>query len=124
MDIDEKIREWDDNNEHFLGEDLDQGKLNRLNRIKSLCLEISGMDNRIQYTAYPFDNRSRNGFAILDLPKLLFCTDEKLIRRLADLFYASDFVSLSTLSGALRISCGIHDMWSKWGYDNDAEHVE
>ena len=111
-----------DNAEHFLGEVLDEEKMVRLIKLRAICRKIEEAEPCIKYKAYPFSNRNRNGMVILDFPQVLFCTDRRVISSLSAALAISDNVSASTLCGNLRLSFGIHDMWSKYGYDNDMEH--
>ena len=110
-----------DNNESFLGEELDEEKMEQLNRLKNICVEIGKREKGIKYSAYPFSNRSQNAFVMLDFPRLLFCTDKKVMRLLSQALTISDDFSSTALAGELRVCFGIHNMWTKWRYDEQGQ---
>jgi hypothetical protein len=116
------IRKADDDNEHFLGEVLDEEKKARLDRIRALCREISDEEPEIRANFLPFSNRSRNGTASLIFPSMLFCANANVNAKLSEIFSMTDAFVTTTLQGTLKLSFIVHDMWSKFGYDNDMEH--
>lgn len=116
------IRKADDDNEHFLGEVLDEEKKKRLDAIRSLCRDIADAEPEISASFLPFSNRSRNGTASLVFPSLLFCANAKVNAKLSEIFSLTDAFITTTLQGNLKLSFIVHDMWKEFGYDNDMEH--
>ena len=110
-------RLFDDANERFHGDVLDEKKMDRLNRLRAVCRAVSDAEPSIKFTAYPFSDRSQNGMVILDFPKVMFCTSRQAISAISQAFALSDDITTTTLAGNLRISFGVHNMWSDFHYD-------
>lgn len=108
-----------DINERFVGDVINEEKLKKLNGIRELCRKIAERDHDIKYTARPFSNRNQNGMVILDFPSVVFCTDDGVMKRLSDAFYAAESVAFSTLGGNLRITFGVRDMWNEYHYEDE-----
>ena len=120
--LDSKIRMWIDDNEHFLGEEIDTEKMKRFDRIRALCLDVSEADPDIWDSYPPFTERSRNGMACLEMPSVKFQSNPTVLKALSQLFAEADACITSAIGGELRITFVVHDMWKKFGYDNDLEH--
>ena len=117
------FRALEDDNEHFLGIDLDEEKMNRLNAMRDACRKIVDLNPRIKSPFYPFDTTCRNAFVSLVFPEIEFMNDKTVTSLIGALFSAADDVVLrSREDGTILMSFGLHDMWDKFGYDNDMEH--
>ena len=118
MDIFDQI----DQNEHFLGEVLDDAKMKRMANIRSICEQLEKLEPAIVEDSFPFTERSRNGSVAIVYPKVKFITDKRVCDLMAKAFAAADDFCVSCLEGKIRITFGIHDMWKKFSYDNDESH--
>ena len=109
--IDDKI----DENEHFLGKELDEKKMERLNKLRELSVRFAKGERGVTYEAFPFSNRSRNAMVLLDIPATVFIVSPQSVHTLAEIFSLSDDVSFAVSEDKkkIRISFGIHDMWTK-----------
>ena len=121
-DLSSIIRKANDDNEHFLGEVLDEKKMERLKKIRTMCREIAEAEPEISAKFMPFSNESRNGTASLIFPQLLFCANDKVNGKLSDVFHLSDAFVITAMGERIKLSFIVHDMWTKFGYDNDMEH--
>ena len=106
-----------DVNELFVGDELDQAKLDKLNRLRDLCREIAETEEGIRARVFPFSNANRNGMAGLDFRKFAFCSNRKVMRTLAQVLASADDFSLSAADDGVRMCFGIHDMWEHFHYD-------
>ena len=109
-------RVFGDANERFVGDVLNEEKMKTLTKLRAVCREISEREPRIKYTAQPFSNRSENAFVALDFPKVLFCADAAVLNRISEACAIATDICTSTLTGGLRITFGINDMWTEFHY--------
>ncbi len=106
-----------DANERFIGEELDEEKMDKLNKLKVICVEIGTREPEIRYRACAFSNLERNASVMLDFPRVYFGTEKGVMLLIAEAMGVADYFSTSTLGDGLRLTFGIHDMWSKFRYD-------
>lgn len=112
------VGEVADYNDSFRGDEINEDKLEKLNRMKKICGEICELDPRIDAPFMPFDKTCRNGTAQIMLPYLLFTTDDKVRSRISSLVVAADDLAFSALDGEhIRITFGLHDMWTAFHYE-------
>lgn len=124
MSLDSYIRKLDDDIDHFIGEELDEEKMEQLKKLRSVCRRIAELSPDIKATFLPFSNRSINGTAFLELPRVTAETNTTVSRFLGRAFTLSDAFGISAREDGTGITIGfvVHNMWSKFGYDNDMEH--
>ena len=123
MSFDSWLNKTIDDNEHFLGEELDQEKMDRLNRLRDLSARFAKGERGVSYSAFPFSNRSRNAMITIDVPSVFFTASSRSMQTISEITALSDFVSFAVVAdGKIRIGFGVHDMWTKFGYTNDMEH--
>lgn len=118
------FRALEDDIEHFLGIELNEEKMERLNAMRDACRRIAELEPQISNPFYPFDNKQRNASVKLETKNPLWTFNPDAIRLLSELFSLADNVSICVVDGTdtIRIMFSITDMWSKFGYDNDLEH--
>ena len=118
-----KLRMWEDDAEHFLGEELDPRRMETLDRVHALCRRLVEMEPSISLPFMPFTNRSKNALVQLLFPAPFFMFGGETMHLLGQIIALADDVTLAaTGDGRIAVTCGIENMWSRWGYDNDLEH--
>ncbi len=120
MDIDSIMRKLGDDNDNFLGEDLDKEKEKRIKCIGKLCEQIAERESYTTAHLYPISERSQNAIVSIDTRGFLF--DRGTLDRLCEILKLADDVTFAEVDGAMRISFGVHNMWKKHGYINDTDH--
>ena len=120
MDIDSIMRKLGEENENFIGEDLNEEKEKRITRIGELCEQIAEHEPYTSARLFPISERSRNAMVSLDTRRFLF--DRETLDKLSEILRLADDVSFADLDGATRISFGVRDMWKKHGFINDLDH--
>lgn len=118
------FRMIEDDNEHFLGIEINEDKLNRLNKMRELCRNIAEIEPQCSNPFYPFDNKRSNGAVKLEMHTPFWTFEPRVITMLSELLSMADDVSICAIEGTdtIRIMCSVHEMWNKHGYDNDMEH--
>lgn len=109
-------------NETFIGTDLDSEKMARLNAMRELCEKITVADPRIINTPLPVLDTNKHAGVRLEIPALLFTAKEDAIHALGELFRLSDAVTIVAKDGEkVKITCDVQDMWktntNKPGHD-------
>lgn len=107
-----------DDDELFVGETLNDRKMDQLVALRELCLDISNAEPSIKYDAYPFSNHSQNGIVILDFPEILFCASRRVMVRLSKAISLADDITMSTLGGGIRFSFGVQNMWADFHFED------
>ena len=116
------FRYLEDNIEHFLGIEVNEKKLARLNEMQQLCRELADADRSIKNRFKPFSTKDKNASVALDIQSPLWTFDTSIAKKIARLFEMSDgFAIASGDDGSVRITFDVLDMWDKFGYDNDME---
>ena len=122
MTIDGFFRTWEDDTEHFLGIEINETKMERLNKMRDLCREIASRDRSITAPFHPFSTKEKNASVFLEITSPLWTFDTTITKKLAELFSLADGFAIAEGDGSIRITFDILDMWDKFGYDNDMEH--
>lgn len=118
----DEFKEICDETDHFLGKKLNAEKKKQLDQLFALCKSIAKADRKIAFEAMPFTERSRNGMAVLDMPRLGFYTEPPVRELLAKALELADAFGTSTGGNKITISFFVHDMWDEWGRTDDEEH--
>ena len=117
------FRMLEDDTEHFLGIEINENKLNKLNTMQRLCREIANRDSGIANRFRPFSTNDKNASVSLDIKNPLWTHDAVIIQTLSELMGMADGFALATCEdGTMRMTFNILDMWDRFGYDNDMEH--
>lgn len=116
------FRTWEDNTEHFLGIEINEKKMERLNKMRSLCREVASRDSGITAPFNPFSTKEKNASVFLEFTSPLWTFDTTITNKLSELFSMADGFAIAEGDGSIRITFDILDMWDKFGYDNDMEH--
>ena len=113
-----------DDAEHFLGLELNEKKMETLNRMRDLCRAIAEIEPQVKSPFVPFYNKCRNASVMLEARNPFWTFDSRVLKLLAELLSMADNMSVCIVEGTdtIRIMCSIKDMWDKFGYDNDMEH--
>lgn len=98
-------------NDDFVGHELDEEKLARLNTMKAFCAAIKEEDETIQQPFFPFDNRSRHAGVQLIFPSVTFLESRKAISNLSALFAASDDVTITVDGETVAMTFSVRDIW-------------
>lgn len=107
----EKAEENDD----FLGVELDEAKKKRLDAIGKLCEQVASLNSTAKYKRTMLDNQSRHGMEQIEWKSLALLTDRKTLDALSELFRLSDNVWLaSPVGGGILMSFCVCDIWSRW----------
>lgn len=124
MTIEGFFRTWEDDTEHFLGIEINEKKMDRLNRMRDLCRRIEEAEPQIRNRFDPFDNRRRSASVILEARNPFWTFNSAVVKLLSELVSMADDIAVCIVEGTdtLRLTCNISDMWDKSGYDNDMEH--
>ena len=124
MTIEGFFRTWQDDTEHFLGIELNEKKMERLNKMRDLCRRIAEAEPQIRNPFDPFDNRRRSGSVRLEARSPFWTFSGEAVKLLSELLSMADDVAVCVVAGTdtLRLTCSISDMWDESGYDNDMEH--
>ena len=114
----------EDDNEHFLGIDLNEEKMQRLNAMRDLCVAIADKERGIKNRFRPFTNKERHGSVSLELKSPVWSFDPTVAKLLSKLFAMSDGFAATIVEGTdtIRLTFDVRDMWTQHGYDNDMEH--
>ena len=119
-DIYEYARDQEIENEAFVGDVLNEKKMERLNTLKYFCKELVKAEPHIKYDETLLDNWSRNGTVSLIFPTVIYIDDARVQTIMAGLFKMADDYVISSLGGdCITMTFGIHDMWSEFHYDYD-----
>lgn len=108
---------WAQENETFRGDELDEKKTERLERLQAICAEITERDGEIERPFLPFDSSCRNGGVQLKISTPFFCRDNRVRCLLADLLTEADSVWISAAENCVTLSADVLDMWSKFHYE-------
>ena len=108
-----------DINDYFVGDEIDQEKLERLNRMRDICREICEKESGVAAPLFPFSNRERNGTVKLEMKNPFWTFSAAVMKRVAALFSMSDDAAIAIPEGTdiIRITFGVHDMWKEFHYD-------
>ncbi len=99
-------------NDDFVGHELDEEKLARLNTMKALCKMVTEEEEQITQPFFPFDNRRRHAGVQLVLPCVIFMENRKPISALSALFGAADDVTIAVADdGHVRLTFSVRDIW-------------
>ena len=99
-------------NETFVGADLDTEKMERLDAMRALCEKIGAAEPRITTTPLPVLDTHRHGGVRLELPSLIFTANKEAIHALGEIFRLSDSVTVIVKDGeTVRITCDVHNIW-------------
>lgn len=101
----------------FRGDVLDEDKIARLKRIIALCQKVSELEPDVSARGVPFDNESQHGIVIVDFPPIMACANKSVVQALSEVFSLADDFGFSDLGGTIRLSIGVHDIWSVYHYD-------
>lgn len=105
-------------NEAFRGDVLNDEQMKRLDKLRRLCMDISGMNEHIESPFCVFDKYTRNGSAQLKFPNVEFIIDKNVIERIGELFAEADDFCISCLGGdGIIMTFGIREMWSAYHHD-------
>ena len=124
MTIEGFFRTWEDDTEHFLGEKLNEKKMERLNAMRDLCAALADKESGIRHRFRPFTNKDRHGSVALELKSPVWTFDLSVTKLLSRLFDMTDSFAAAIVeeTGAIRLTFDVQNMWTKYGYDNDMEH--
>lgn len=100
----------------FRGIDFNRDKAERLQRMQELCKRLYELDKRITNVFVPFDKTCINASVSIVLPAVYSSSEERIIECLSELFEEADDVFFSALSGDVKMSFSILDMWSEYKY--------
>lgn len=106
-------------NERYVGDVLDESKMNRLNKMRALCRNAAESDPQIGVKTLPFSNRSRNGTAMLLLPSAFFCADRCALRSVSEAVALADALTVVSVGEQLRVSLIVLDMWSEYHLEQE-----
>lgn len=102
--------------ERFRGIELNKEKAERLHIMQELCKRLHELDKRITNAFVPFDKTCINASVSIVLPAVYSSSEERIAEFLSQLFEEADDVCFSALSGDVKISFSILDMWSEYKY--------
>ena len=113
-----------DDEDHFVGTNLDEEKMKRYERINELCKKIAKAVPGMSFEWHPITNRDPNAFALLAMSNVTFWSRTDVNRALAEALTLADNVSITAVGddGKIRVGIGIFDVWKDHYYDNDMEH--
>ena len=114
--VEEKI--FMDANEYFVGDVLNEDKLNELNKLRDICHKLSRLDSRIKYKAHPFSNKSKNAMVMLDFPEVYSSWNRSVKNLFSAAINMADGIITSTTVNGLRVSLSLSDMWTEYHYDD------
>ena len=112
-----------DANEHFIGDELNQDKMQTLNTLRDICYKLSTTDRDIKYTARPFDNTRMVASVIVDLPDV-YAFEEEAKELISKAFAVADSVTISTSPGNLRFAFSVKKMWNTYHYEDYTPYDE
>ncbi len=108
-------------NDAFRGDVVDEEQMKRLDKLRRLCMDISGMNEHIESPFFVFDKYTRNGTAGIKFGNSEWVFDKEIMARIAELFASADDFCISCLGGdGISLTFGVKDMWSEYhheGYD-------
>lgn len=105
-------------NESFSGDEINEQKLAKLNKMKKMCQELARLDSHIEAPFRPFDKTCRNGKAQILLPYVHTIDGESALNILALLSAQADCVSFAALNGEkIIITYTVLDMWDEFHHD-------
>ena len=117
-DVYDYIQAKADENDSFRGHELNMEKLDKLNRLRDLCVKAAEIDGRIKSIPFPFSSASRHGVLALELPYVYGSGDARIRAILSALYTeTNDFTIAYTEDGNIRLSFSIFDMWDTWSID-------
>lgn len=124
MSLESTLNKLIDDNEHFLGKELDDKQMERYQHLRELCLKVTRGEPRIKTPLVPFSNRSQNATVQLDMPAPMWIFNETVSKTIGEIISSADDVAFAVVekTGHIRISCSILRMWKKFGYTNDMEN--
>lgn len=108
-----------DINEFFVGDEIDEEKLARLRRMRTICREICEKESGVSSPLFPFSNRDRNGMVKLEMKNPFWTFSAAITKLIAALFSLADDAAVAIPEGTdiIRFTFGIHDMWNEFHYD-------
>lgn len=118
------FRALEDDNEHFLGIELNAEKMAKLNEMRGLCAELAEKESGIRHRFRPFTDKDRHGSVALELKSPVWTFDPSVTKLLSRLFEMTDSFAAAIVeeTGVIRLTFDVQNMWTKYGYDNDMEH--
>lgn len=120
MDFNELMDKMEHDIEHFKGLDINMDKLERLNKMQTLCREISERDDGIKNRFKPFTTKDKNASVALDIENPLWTFDKEIVKRMETLFSMADGVAVAIVDGTatIRMTFDVLDMWDKSTFDD------
>lgn len=118
------FRALEDDNEHFLGIELNAEKMAKLNEMRGLCAELADKESGIRHRFRPFTDKDRHGSVALELKSPVWTFNLAVTGLLSQLFEMADGFAAAIVEGTdtIRLTFDVRNMWTKHGYDNDMEH--
>ena len=109
-----------DINEMFHGDKYDDGKLERLSKMRNICREVAEIDSSVSAPMIPFTTESRNASVKLELKNPFWTARKGVRQRIALLFDLADDTAVAIVDGTdtIRMTFGVQDMWVEWHYDD------
>ena len=112
------LNEIEDKIERFVGDEIDEAKMLRLNKMRNICREICELNNRIKAPFTPFDSRSINSGVKLLFPTRIYINSTEIVKKIASLYEYADTATVALLEdgSAIQLYFIVNDMWVKYHY--------
>lgn len=112
------IYDWEqdqlDENDDFIGVELDDKKMEKVEAIRTYCKKIVDRDSGVHIVPLQFDNESRNALTQLSLPGTYFTADKQILVSIKEIIDLSDSFAMAADNGRIYLTFAVHDIWAKW----------
>ena len=103
-----------DENEDFIGIELDDKKMEKVEAIRTYCKKIVDRDSGVNIVPLQFDNESRNALTQLSFPALYFTGDKRLLDSMETMLNLADSFAMAAEKGRIYLTFAVHEIWAKW----------
>ena len=103
-----------DENENFIGVELDEKKMERVQAIRDCCKKIVDRDSGVQIVPLQFDNESRNALTQLSFPTPFFTGDKRVMDALETMIDIADSFSIASDAKDIYMTFIVLEIWAKW----------
>ena len=118
-DIHDWAQDQIDENDDFIGIELDAKKMEKVEAIRNYCKNIVDMESAAQIVPLQFDAESRNALTQLSMPRIFFTADKRVLDALETMLDLSDGFAMTSDAGRTYMTFAVHEIWAKWKKKSD-----
>ena len=108
-----------DENDDFIGVEIDDKKMEKVEAIRDCCKKIVDRDSGVNIVPLQFDNESRNALTQISFPAPYFTGDKRLLDSVKTMLDIADSFAMAVEKGRIYLTFAVHDIWAKWKKKGD-----